>query len=167
MYRMILLAYDGSREGRLALREGAEVAAACRAKTCLLAVLDLAPEIALGEGFDAGHAVDRDIARYREILEQGVERLRNRGLAVEGRMVQGQPSERIADVAREIGADLIVVGHRNLSRLARWWQGASVSASLLEQAPCSVLVAIAAGEPQTDGNGGRDPGRESVGFRGS
>ncbi|HDK03305.1 MAG TPA: universal stress protein [Gammaproteobacteria bacterium] len=157
MYRMILLAYDGSREGRLALREGAEVAAACRAKTCLLAVLDLAPEIALGEGFDAGHAVDRDIARYREVLDQGVERLRNRGLAVEGRMVQGQPSERIADVAREIGADLVVVGHRNRSRLARWWQGASVSASLLEQAPCSVLVAIAPGEPQTDGNAGENP----------
>jgi nucleotide-binding universal stress UspA family protein len=157
MYRTILLAYDGSREGRLALREGAEVAAACRAKTCLLAVLNVAPGIAIGEGFDAGHVVERDIARYQEVLDQGVERLRNHGLAVEGRMVQGQPSERIAGVAREVGADLIVVGHRNLSRLARWWQGASVSASLLEQAPCSVLVAIAAGEPQTDGNAGEDP----------
>ncbi|HEB80985.1 MAG TPA: hypothetical protein ENI71_03815 [Chromatiales bacterium] len=88
MYRTILLAYDGSREGRLALCEDAEVAAACRAKTCLPAVLNVAPGIALGEGFDAGHVVERDIARYREVLDQGIKRLRNHGLAVEGRMVQ-------------------------------------------------------------------------------
>ncbi len=149
MYRTILLAYDGSHEGRLALREGAEVAAACRAKAWLLAVLNLAPGIALGEGFDTGHVVDRDVARYRRILDEGVELLRGHGINAEGRMVQGQPSERIAATAREIGADLIVVGHRNMGRLARWWQGASVSASLLEQAPCSILVAIAADDPET------------------
>ena len=41
-----------------------------------------------------------------------------------------------------IKADLIVVGHRHLdSWAARWWRG-SISKTLIEHAPCSVLVAI-------------------------
>ena len=39
MYKRILLAYDGSVEGRTALREGAPLARQCRAKVFLLSVL--------------------------------------------------------------------------------------------------------------------------------
>ena len=39
MYKRILLAYDGSVEGRTALREGALLARQCGAKVFLLAVL--------------------------------------------------------------------------------------------------------------------------------
>jgi nucleotide-binding universal stress UspA family protein len=50
--------------------------------------------------------------------------------------------EEIARCAARIGADLIVVGHKHLDRWTdRWWRG-SVSKALIEQAPCSVLVAI-------------------------
>ncbi|HCI98959.1 MAG TPA: universal stress protein, partial [Sulfitobacter sp.] len=37
MYRTILLAYDGTTEGRLALREGARLAQICNAEVVLLA----------------------------------------------------------------------------------------------------------------------------------
>jgi len=42
--------------------------------------------------------------------------------------------------AREMNADLIVVGHRDQGTLARWLNG-SVGASILHHPPCSVLVA--------------------------
>ena len=41
MYRTIVLAYDGSTEGRLALREGARLAQICGAEVVLLAVVDM------------------------------------------------------------------------------------------------------------------------------
>jgi nucleotide-binding universal stress UspA family protein len=41
MYRKVLLVYDGSIEGRRALREGAKLAQFCRAEVFLLAVVEL------------------------------------------------------------------------------------------------------------------------------
>jgi nucleotide-binding universal stress UspA family protein len=53
----------------------------------------------------------------------------------------GEPVEEICRVATELGVDLIVLGHRQrLSFAARWWKG-SVGASLLDYAPCSILIA--------------------------
>jgi nucleotide-binding universal stress UspA family protein len=80
--------------------------------------------------------------RHQAVLDQGLERLREAGLNAEGELVQGDSVEEIANCARRIGADLIVVGHKHLDSWAeRWWRG-SVSKALIEQAPCSVLVAI-------------------------
>ena len=41
MYKKVLLAYDGSIEGRRALREGAKLAQMCRAEVFLLAVVEV------------------------------------------------------------------------------------------------------------------------------
>ena len=41
MYNKVLLAYDGSIEGRRALREGAKLAQLCRAEVFLLAVVEI------------------------------------------------------------------------------------------------------------------------------
>src|SRR5258708_13087751 len=41
MYKKVLLAYDGSVEGRRALREGAKLAQLCRAEVYLLAVVEI------------------------------------------------------------------------------------------------------------------------------
>jgi nucleotide-binding universal stress UspA family protein len=45
--------------------------------------------------------------------------------------------------ARDLKCNLIVVGHRQKqSFAARWWSG-SVGATLLDYAPCSVLIVLA------------------------
>ena len=41
MYKKVLLAYDGSVEGRRALREGAKLAQLCRSEVFLLAVVEV------------------------------------------------------------------------------------------------------------------------------
>jgi nucleotide-binding universal stress UspA family protein len=56
----------------------------------------------------------------------------------------GDPVAALCRRARELPADLIVVGSRGLGRLGRLLLG-SVSASVSERAPCSVLV-VRAGE---------------------
>ena len=53
----------------------------------------------------------------------------------------GSADGREALTAREMNADLIVVGHRDQGTLARWLNG-SVGASILHHPPCSVLVAV-------------------------
>jgi nucleotide-binding universal stress UspA family protein len=54
--------------------------------------------------------------------------------------VQGQPAEEIGKYAREVGADLIVVGHRRQSAFDRWWSGPK-GAYLMDYTDCSLLVA--------------------------
>lgn len=146
MYRKILLAYDGSQAGHEALRQGSDLAVTCQANVFLLAVL--APEFGM---ILAGAVAPFDLPdlpwdEVQRVLMEGAKELHNAGLSVETRLVTGNPAEKIGDVAQEIGADLVVVGHRDQSPLARWWKG-STGASLLAHAPCSLLIAVSKHQP--------------------
>jgi nucleotide-binding universal stress UspA family protein len=136
MYKRVLLAYDGSIEGRRALREGAKLAQLCRAEVFLLAVVEL-PSIVIP---DAGLIVptDEQTANYESTLAEGVERLKALGFSPTARLEVGDPGQKIADVAEEIGAHLVVVGHRPQGPLARWF--GSVGSYLVKRLRCSVLV---------------------------
>ena len=61
MYQKVLLAYDGSVEGRRALREGAKLAQLCGAEVFLLAVVENAPALATLEG-GVGISMDEQIS---------------------------------------------------------------------------------------------------------
>lgn len=141
MYRTILLAYDGSRQGHEALHQGAELASLCRARVHLLAVVAHELGVALAEAAAPSDVPEREYQEVRRVLTEGAEELRRAGLSVETHVAAGNPAEEIGRMALEVGADLIVVGHREQSALARWWRG-SVGASLLAHAPCSLLVAV-------------------------
>src|SRR6266481_2670430 len=104
-YRKILLAYDGSQEGKRELLEDEK-------------------------------------KRTQTVLDEGIRNLRDRGFKASGHLAVGEPVEEICRLAKSLGVDLIVVGHnQNTSFAARWWKG-SIGASLLDYAPCSLLVAL-------------------------
>ena len=121
MYRRILLAYDGSREGREALGQGVELARICRGRVALLAVLAHELGVTLAEAAAPSDLQVREYREVRRLLTQAAEALRATGLPVDTRLAVGNPAEEIGRVAREVGAELIVVGHRERSALARWW----------------------------------------------
>ncbi len=146
MYRTILLAYDGSQQGREALDQGAELASLCQARVYLLAVVAHEQGVALAEAAAPSDLPEREYQEVRRVLAAGAEELRRAGLSVKTRLGTGNPAEEIGRVAHEVGADLIVVGHREQCALARWWYG-SVGASLLAHAPCSLLVAVSGSTP--------------------
>ena len=139
MFRKVLLCYDGSAEGRRALRQGADIAIAMKSETYLLAICRALPASYVPEGVTPYYINER-FGRARGLLDEGVAWLRDRGLAAEGALVEGDAIPQIADTAERIGADLIVVGYRQRSRLARWWSS-SDEESLLERVHCSVLAA--------------------------
>ena len=147
MYRKVLLAYDGSVEGRIALREGAMLAKLCQAEVVLLAVVNLSAGIMMAEGAGPG-AIEHQQEAYGQILAEGVARLRKLGFSPEARLEYGNPAHEIMQTAKKCAADLIVVGHRQQGAFARWW-GGSVGASLMDELPCSLLVA----QSETQGAG--------------
>ena len=143
MYSKVLLAYDGSQSGRTALLECAYINNFLQAEIHLLAVAPLIAGLYLTEGFVPDTLQDDENRRYKDILDEGLKLLAERGIKAEGHVVTGEPVDEICRIAGELGAELIVVGHRKHGFfMARWWKG-SVGASLIEDAPCSVMIAIA------------------------
>jgi len=144
LFSRVLLCYDGSRDGRRALRYGAELARQLGAEAHLLAVLEHASWI---QGFDAlaGEAVLVETESARRILQEGVARLRARGIETTGHFATGYPIDEIARLANSLHVDLIVVGHSRCGVLKRWWAGKG-NGLLLDKVSCSVLVAIDSGE---------------------
>jgi nucleotide-binding universal stress UspA family protein len=140
MFRKIMLCYDGSAEGRNALREGADVALCMQAETHLLAILRPMAGPAVPEGYCEAWFSHQE-SSAAAILDEGVEWLKERGLQARGQLAFGNAIEEIVRAAFNLHPDLIVVGHRKRSRLARWWSDGE-DATLLDRLPCSVLVAV-------------------------
>jgi nucleotide-binding universal stress UspA family protein len=144
-YRKILLAYNGSQEGKRALLECADLAGFLQAETHLLAVASMPPSLFLTEGFVPEELLEEEKKRTQQVLDEGVKTLEAKGFKAKGILAVGEPVEEICRLAKGISADLIVLGHnQNTSFAARWWKG-SVGASLLDYAPCSILIAMSKG----------------------
>jgi nucleotide-binding universal stress UspA family protein len=144
-FKNILLCYDSTREGRRALIQGAELAQQLGAETHLLAI---APTVIGSSMVDMPSAValQEEEKNIREVLHEGVERLRARGLIATGHLAFGRPIEQIPAVARDLGADLIIIGHRPCGVVERWWAGPG-NTQLLDHIDCSILVSIDPNDP--------------------
>ncbi len=77
-----------------------------------------------------------DLQRY---LQRIAARVREWGATAAYEVREGNPAEEILCCAAEIEADLIVMSTHGLSGLSRWVYG-SVTAKVLRQAPCPVLL---------------------------
>ena len=151
-YRTIVLAYDGSEDGRRALLEGAELAKRFKAKTHLLAVIKDDAGAALAQAYVATPPGDNTVF-HQNTLRDGVKFLKGHGLEVTGHVVRGDPVTEIVKLAQEVKADLVVVGHRERGLLEKWWT-TPTSMSLLEKIDCSLLIGMHDADTrvlQTDG----------------
>jgi nucleotide-binding universal stress UspA family protein len=129
----LVVGYDGSDASRRAIARVRDLAIDYRA----LVVVAVAPEIrSAGMGVDlAGEPVDTErlLAEARELLD-GCE-----GGAVETRAAAGDPAIVLTDIAREVNAQLVIVGRRGGDFVRRTLLG-SVAERVVQSAPCDVLV---------------------------
>ncbi len=133
MYKRVLLAYDGSREGRQALREGGLLAKRSGAEVFVLAIVPPAATVdPMGGPLPA-------MGEHEEILREGLARAAQFGVYARGEVVSGQPVDVIKRYANGWKADLVVVGHRRRGMLERWWSGPS-HAVLSDHLNCSLLI---------------------------
>ena len=138
MYRNILLAYDGSPDGREALHQVIEIAAGSQAIIHLLVVIEPSEGIVPVDG----------LYFARDYEETCADRVLTRGCRRCG-CTESRPKpwcdpaarpNRSHHVPAKSVRTLFVVGHRKQNAIVRWLNG-SVSAAVLNRAPCSVLVA--------------------------
>ena len=134
----VLLATDGSPHSRRALEKTAELARATKAEVKVLVVSSMVFMRPI-------YGADRDLLvpsneESGEILLEAYSYLRRRGVVPQTLHRVGTPADTILSVAREIEADLIVLGSHGRSSLQRYLLG-SVSQKVLTHAPCSILIA--------------------------
>jgi nucleotide-binding universal stress UspA family protein len=143
MYKRILLAYDGSESGQKALLDCQDLAQWAHSELTLVTVMPLNMDVmGMGVGVYDPQMMEREKQALQAVLDEGMQRLRAAGHAATGEVLVGETVDELTKHARKISADLIVVGHKHLdSWAARWWRG-SISRTLIEHSPCSVLVAI-------------------------
>jgi nucleotide-binding universal stress UspA family protein len=141
VFRHVLVPTDGSDASLAAARLAFRLARAFDARIDLLFVIDmlLCEEL---RRFDL-----RELAEIqKELLEQGERCLavlreegERRHLTVGTLVKRGDPFEEIVERARELGTDLIAMGHVGRRSRTRVLLG-SVAERVLEFAPCPVMV---------------------------
>ena len=136
MYRIIVIAYDGSDGAKAALARAAEVAEHGGASLTLVeAVAGKVPSPAPG---GPPLAKPEKRAMVRQDLSDAIDHLVP-DLLAGGWVIGGPPARGILTVADDIGADLIVTGSRSRGAITRTILG-SVSTEILHGARCDVLV---------------------------
>lgn len=74
-----------------------------------------------------------------EVVAAASRSLEGRGVAIQTRIADAPPAQAVVEIAREEGADILVIGSRGLGRLQGMLLG-SVSQKVVQEAPCAVLV---------------------------
>lgn len=140
MTRSILCGVDGSPHARLALRQAARLAEALGARLVVAYVVQ-PPLPAPGIGLTARQLPAVPIDALLAAGEATLERiLDEEGLDdVERRVLLGFPADRLADLADDEAAEVIVVGSRGRGAVKAAFLG-SVSSALIGVARCPVLV---------------------------
>jgi nucleotide-binding universal stress UspA family protein len=136
--KQILVATDGSENGRHALEEAVELAAAADAKLTVVCVRH-APLRVLGDPIYQ-RSLSAELRHANETLAIATGVARTAGVEAEAEVLEGNPAKRILELARLRDADLIVVGSRGLGSVASALLG-SVSRDVLHHADRPVLVA--------------------------
>jgi nucleotide-binding universal stress UspA family protein len=134
--KTIVVGYDETEAAKRALERAAELAQAFGSKLIVTSVAPVQIPIARGAGpidpTDPPEAHAEELAHARSYLE-------GRGMQADYQPALGDPAEAIVELAEQRGADLIVVGTRELNILERLL-GQSVSAGVSRRAHCDVLI---------------------------
>ena len=136
--KKILVATDFSAGSDEALAHAIDLAKQTGATLDLVHILE--PEI---EGFPFGAAYYGDFAEQLAYIDRQLAERADQaaiaGLLCHARMIEGRASEAIVDRARELGADLIVLGTHGRRGLAHVLVG-SVAERVVQHSTCPVLT---------------------------
>jgi len=138
----IVVGVDGSANGTRALRWALDYAGAVEGRVLAVQAWSISAYAYGGPGFVAAIDPGEFERLARASLEKTVAEFADAtpaGVAVEQRIVQGGAAEALMDVARDVNADLLVVGSRGRGGFAGLLLG-SVSATLAHHTPCPLAI---------------------------
>jgi nucleotide-binding universal stress UspA family protein len=134
----ILLATDGSRDAELARSTAIDLANSTNSELHLVTVAPGYPSYNVRNPY----VLEQLRRQAEDILNEQAEKVEQEGGKVARkhlRIAERYRAQQIVQVAKDIGAGLIVIGSRGLGGLKRAVIG-SVSDSVIRHAPCPVLV---------------------------
>ncbi|MEW5948982.1 MAG: universal stress protein [Thermodesulfobacteriota bacterium] len=122
----VLVATDGSAYSESAVNEAISIAAACDSKLSAVCVVK-------------GERPAKYRTEAEKIVDKIVKRAAKSNIQAEGIVREGEPYEVIVDLAREIKADIIIMGKYGRTGLTKLLMG-SVTKRVIGHTPCAVLV---------------------------
>jgi len=140
MYRRVLLAYNGTTYATAALRQGAELARMCGAELHLLGIVPTTGGFALAQAAGPQDVWGLEQQHLRQALEEAAREIAGKCVSLVSVIREGDPAGEIIAYAREIKADVVAIGHRDRSFMARWFSG-STSQRLIQELRCTILIA--------------------------
>lgn len=141
-FTRIIVAADESDPSAAALETALDLPPADRRTLVVCSVADVVPARAAR----AGSASRRSVSQARANADRAWAAAQARGIAVESRVLEGDPAEALVAQAALDGADLIVMGSHGRRGFDRLMLG-SVAEQVVRTAPLPVLVVHAAAAP--------------------
>ncbi len=138
MFKVILLAVDGSEHGQHAARVAGDLARAVSAEQLLVVIAFEPIPGYLGEPWKSQALRDRE-TQAQQILQKALEMIGATPSLVETQLVEGGIAEAILEVADQRKCDVIVMGSRGFGRLEGAVLGSN-SQKVTSHAPCPVLI---------------------------
>jgi nucleotide-binding universal stress UspA family protein len=137
MKKHFLIATDGSQGAYEAVRQGTALAREAGAAITLVSVRH-SPLPVLGDPYYQ-RILSAELARARAIVEEAAAGVVAAGVDVETEILEGNPADGIAKLARSRAVDLIIVGSRGRGGIAGGLLG-SISEGVIHRADRPVLV---------------------------
>lgn len=135
-FEKLLLATDGSESAEAAIQEAINISKVCSSRLYVLSVVEVNPEY---EAL-APKIVEKAETQTKDHLDSVKKKAEKEGISCEIIAHQGEePYRFIVDEARNIKADMIVMGSHGRTGIKRLMMG-SVTARVIGHAPCKVLV---------------------------
>lgn len=135
----ILVAHDGSNQADKALEEASRIALVMAAQ---ITIVTVAPDLCLSDEVSASDCtlITKSLLSEAEnLMKKVTDGLVTKGIKADVVVKDGHPAEMIIETAKEVGADLVVIGSHGRHGAERFFLG-SVSLKVVEHAPCHVLV---------------------------
>lgn len=142
MFNNIVVALDGSECSHKALDVAVGLAKEQGARCTVCTVVDVV-RAAASMTFATGDIVNEWIATLnkeaRQIESEAIAKYADSGVGIETKVLEGDPSLAVLDLAKNENADLIVMGSHGRTGLKRLWLG-SVAESIVQGATIPILI---------------------------
>lgn len=139
MYDTVLIPTDGTTAALRAAEHGARLATCHEATVHVLSVVDMTSSSGFGTEVVGSDPIESAVEDSHRSVSETAAVVRESGIDPTEAVERGVPAETIVQYARQIGADIAVMGTQGRSGVRRYLEG-SVTEAVVRSAPIPILT---------------------------